>query len=104
MVDRVRRSRPEKEETHEETVTVLSSAFGVEENKRETRCVHKFLTEPAYIRVNAGTTKNLGNYESLRLDVALTVPCYVEEIPEVFERVADEVANLLDEELKKYES
>jgi len=47
--------------------------------------VRSFEVEPAWIRVGYGLTKNLGNYESARCDVGVTLPCYVEEIPEAFE-------------------
>jgi hypothetical protein len=105
MVERVRRNRPAvTEQTHDTVLNVMSSSFGIEENERTVIGVRKFATEPAYVRVNAGTTKNLGNYESLRVDVSITLPCYAEEIPTVFEKVADEVAGLLADELKKYES
>jgi hypothetical protein len=104
MVERVRRRtrRPEVA-TADETIRVMSSAFGVEESEREDIETRKFAAEPAYVRINAGVTKNMGNYESLRLDVSVTVPCYTEEIEEVAERVSDKVAEMLEDELKKYE-
>jgi hypothetical protein len=37
------------------------------------------------VGVDASFTKNLGNYESLRLGVSLHLPCYHNEIDEVFE-------------------
>ena len=66
------------------------------------RRMMKFETDPAYVRVNAGVTKNLGNYESLRVDVSLTVPCYVEEMEKVQKRTATLVADMLDEEVEQY--
>lgn len=104
MTERVRRTRQNTQQTHDEVLNVMSSSFGVEEHKRTVLAVRRFASEPAYVRVNAGSTKNLGNYESLRVDVSITVPCYPEEIDDVFPRVADEVAALLDDELKKYEA
>jgi len=47
-------------------------------------------------------TKNLGNYESLRVDVAVTAPCYREEIEKVQPRIAEMVARMLDEEVAEY--
>lgn len=38
--------------------------------------------EPAYVRASYGLTINLGNYEFARCDVAVTLPCAVEEMPE----------------------
>ncbi len=104
MVDgRVRRvSRKEVETTHEAVATVTGSGVGVVEEKRKVLEIRKFITEPAYVRVNAGVTKNLGNYESLRVDVSLTVPCYVEEMERVQKRTAELVATMLDTEVEEY--
>lgn len=44
--------------------------------------VHKFVTEPAKVTVDYGLTLNLGNYESARIGVAVSIPCYKEEIEE----------------------
>lgn len=87
----------------EETLIVTSVYGGEEKNRNEKLNVRKFMVEPAYVRVNAGMTKNMGNYESLRLDVSLTVPCYAEEIDAVFHSVADRVSVFLEEEMKQYE-
>jgi len=87
----------------EETLYVTSTYGGEEHNRTEKLKVRKFLVEPAYVRVNAGMTKNMGNYESLRIDVSLTVPCYTEEITKVFPTVADRVSAFLEEEMKQYE-
>jgi len=38
----------------------------------------------AMVGVKGGLTINLGNYSSLRVDVSLTMPCYVTELEEVF--------------------
>lgn len=103
MVDRVpRRTRTNVQATHEATVSVLASGVGVDEMKRKVIEVRKFETEPAFVRVNAGVTKNLGDYESLRVDVAITVPCYVEEIETVQKRTAALVADMLDTEVEEY--
>lgn len=97
------RTRKQTEVSAEEKVVVYSTYVGEESSNQETLEIKKFVTDPAYIRVNAGMTKNMGNYESLRLDVALTVPCYLEEIDDVFDQVADRAAMFLSKELEKYE-
>lgn len=103
MVERVRRqTRNSTAAVHESVLTVTGSGVGVTEEKRKVLEVRRFETEPAYVRVNAGVTKNLGNYESLRVDVSLTVPCYVEEIEKVQPRVAGLVADMLDKEVEEY--
>jgi hypothetical protein len=87
----------------EETVHITSIYGGEERNRQEKLSVRKFMVEPAYVRVNAGMTKNMGNYESLRLDVSISMPCYPEEVDKVFVVVADKVSVFLEEELKQYE-
>ena len=103
MVQRAARSRREvRQETHDTVLSVTSSGVGVDEDKRTVLEVRKFETEPAWVRVNAGVTKNLGNYESLRVDVSISAPCYVEEIEDVQKNVAGLVADMLDAEIEEY--
>lgn len=83
------------------TVMVRTTVHGTESETRDVE-VETFITEPAYVRASAGLTKNLGDYESLRVDVAITVPCYKEMVEEVYESVAEQVAVLLETEIDKY--
>lgn len=101
-MERRRRVRAQVVRTEDTVVTVTASGVGVDDNRRETLDVRKFEVEPAYVRVGAGITRNLGNYESLRVDVAITVPCYVEEIEAVQGRLGEQVAKLLDSEIESY--
>lgn len=39
----------------------------------------------ANVGVNGGLTINLGNYSSMRVDISLTLPCYVGEIDACFD-------------------
>lgn len=64
--------------------------------------VKEFKTEPAYVRVGAGVTKNMGDYESLRVDVSISAPCYREDVDVTFNKVAEEVAKKLSDEVDKY--
>ena len=104
MVDVARRTRTRKDvgRVEESLLVVTASGVGVDEEKRKAIEVRKLETDPAFVRVNAGVTKNLGNYESLRVDVSLTVPCYVEEIEAVQKRTAGLVADMLDTEVEQY--
>lgn len=101
-VARRTRARRDVERTEEAVLTVRSSGVGIDEDKRKVIEVRKFETDPAYVRVSAGVTKNLGNYESLRVDVSLSVPCYTEEMEKVQKKVASLVADMLDEEVEQY--
>jgi hypothetical protein len=42
--------------------------------------VHSYETNPAQVSYELGATMNIGNFESVRVSVGVTVPCYREEI------------------------
>lgn len=73
-----------------------------EDTKNEVIEILRFLTEPAKVSVSMGLTLNLGNYESARIDVALVVPCYREEVDAAYkyankwveDRLGTEVQNI----------
>lgn len=54
--------------------------------------------EPAFVRVGAGLTCNLGNFESLRIDVAVTLPCLITEIDATVALASDFVADRVAQE------
>lgn len=58
---------------------------GESTSKEEEIAVSRFVTEPARVHVEMGMTVNLGNYESCRISVAITVPCYYEEHEAAYE-------------------
>ena len=84
------------------TTAVVTRTFGkigapeISDEKLEVRT---FVTAPASVEIGYGLTLNIGNYESARIDVKLSVPCYREEADEAFafarkwaeERVQQEV-------------
>lgn len=39
-----------------------------------------FATQPAVVTAKLGKTINLGNYESIRIEVGVSLPCYAEEV------------------------
>ena len=71
------------------------------EGKEETISINKFVTEPAKVQVEYGLTLNLGNYESARVSVAVTVPCYREEIEDAHAFATDWCESKLYEERDK---
>jgi hypothetical protein len=102
---RKRAPKPEKlavEDSKRISIELRQGKDTTEENETIEKDVHLFITDPAYIRVNAGVTKNMGNFESLRVDVSITMPCYREAVEEVFEVLSDKVATLLDNEVDQY--
>lgn len=72
------------------------------EVKEEKLTVHRFVTAPANVGVDLGLTVNTGNFESARITVSVSVPCYREEIDDAYrwakewaeERVKTEVADV----------
>lgn len=42
--------------------------------------------EPAKVSIGLNSTINMGNYESLRLSVHVTLPCYAEEVDAAFNK------------------
>lgn len=55
------------------------------EGEEDIVAIHKFETEPAVVHVDYALTMNLGNYESAKISVSVSVPCYKEEIDEAYE-------------------
>jgi hypothetical protein len=86
------------------TISVKKTQLGrvlADSEKEEVISVRKFETEPATVSVSVGVTRNMGNFESLRLNIGVTIPCYLEEITEVEKQatdwVDDKIASKLDE-------
>ena len=59
--------------------------------------------EPAFITVSYSMTKNLGNYESAKIQVGLTLPCYPEEVEEKYPEVRQFVEEKLMEEIAAFD-
>ena len=80
--------------------TTRSSAYGNEEEENEVLERVKFPegVEPAFVRVSVGSTYNLGNYESLRIDVSITLPCDPARVDQGYEDASAFVADKLARE------
>ncbi len=52
----------------------------------------------AAVSVSVGGTYNLGAFESLRLDVSVTVPCVIGDVDRAYEQAAEFVGDKLQEE------
>lgn len=63
----------------------VGSKEGLAQGGEEVIAVHRFATEPAKVEVSLGLTLNLGNFESARISVGVTVPCYKEETDAAYE-------------------
>jgi hypothetical protein len=60
--------------------------------------------QAAFVRVGVGMTINLGNFESLRLDVAVTLPCLASETEEAYIAASDQVSQYMAEEQSRWTS
>lgn len=63
--------------------------------------VKEFQVEPAMIGVNRGATVNLGDFNSVRVEVIATVPTYMEEIEDAYEYVNNITRKYMETELKE---
>lgn len=65
--------------------------------------VRPFVTTPASVSVKFGRTINIGDFESVRIDVMLTMPCYKEEIVSVYTKTRNAVEKLVSREVDRIE-
>lgn len=94
----------QKNTAKEGKIRVHSSQYGIEAEDVQIIEVATFPegTVPAYVHVGAGRTINLGDYNSLKLDVSITLPCYVEEVDDVRTVLSAKVSEILAEECSLY--
>lgn len=69
--------------------------------KREKIKIRPFVTNPAHVSVKFGATIPVADFQFARVDVSVSVPCYVEEIREAFVQVRDLVDSLIEEETER---
>jgi hypothetical protein len=80
------------------TSTVLGKTSVI---KNERIPIRPFVTEPASVEIMFGTWFPTGDMAGVKVDVRLRVPCYKEELAEVFTQVRDEADKLLDREIAR---
>lgn len=95
----------ERKDVQREAKLVVTRQFlrnnqptGPEKVSDETIEVRNFQTEPARVAVDYGLTINLGNYESARIGVSITVPCYLEEANDAYTFAVDWVSERISKE------
>jgi hypothetical protein len=84
------------------TMLVRRTSYGQQEDvTQETIEVPRFETPPAYVRVSGGVTRNLGDYNSAKVEVSVQLPCYPEEteIDRAYRYASDLVDNLIRREM-----
>jgi len=88
----------------EHTATSFGEKSSVSEESN-TEVIRKAIESktPAYVRIAGGKTINLGNFESLRIDVAVELPSEPnrESVIETYKEAADLVDNIMIEQLSK---
>lgn len=60
--------------------------------------IRPFITDTARVEVEMGTWFPTGDMAGAKVTVRVSMPCYVEEIPQVFEQCRDLADELLDNE------
>ena len=71
------------------------------EEDREVEILREMFADddpPAHVKVGAGLTINLGNFESLRVDCAVTIPCHRSRIQEAYQLGSDFVSEAISNE------
>jgi len=69
------------------TIPVEIGGSGEEEVIEEHVEIRPFVSEAARVTIAKGLTLNLGNYQSARIDVGISLPCYPEELGDMVETV-----------------
>lgn len=79
MAVRPRRARALELDAPEGHILVTRSRYGRTEAVIDQKVhVKPFEVEPAYVRVGGAITNNLGDYNSAKVDVSVSLPCYPE--------------------------
>jgi hypothetical protein len=83
----------------------VTSTLGrfVKKDKNKKIRIRPFVTDTASVSVKGGLTIPTGDYESARFDVMITLPCYVEELAEVYKKTREMVEKLIDKEVESIE-
>lgn len=61
--------------------------------------IRPFVTSPAHVSVKMGATIPTADFANVRLDIMLTVPCYVEEMVDVYKQTREMVEDLITREV-----
>jgi len=81
----------------EVTSTVLRKSKTVSKRIK----IRPFATVPAHVEAHLGTWFPTGDMAGAKVDVTIRVPCYVEEIVDVFNQARDLADDLLDKEVAR---
>lgn len=85
----------------EATTTVKHKQGGEVTEKTSTEPLH---TDGTLVGFKMGYTKNLGNYESVRVEVSLVLPTYTENVEHAYKVAKDWADNKLTEAVAEIET
>jgi len=92
----------EKQGTLEVTSTIIRSKENESKTEKGKKIrIRPFVTDTANVSVKLGATVNMGDYSSARVDVMLSVPCYVEEMLTVYKQAREFASELVTEEIDR---
>lgn len=84
-------------------IDVSRTVLGGKKSKTTKIKIRPFVTDTATVSVKYGLTIPTGDYSSARVDVMIAVPCYVEEMVEVFndtKELVDKLISKLSDEIQ----
>lgn len=87
----------------EGTLTVSRTVLKKTSQKVAKIKIRPFVTTPASVSVKYGATIPTVPYGNVKVDVMLTVPCYKEELLEVYEEVRATTDALMEKEAARFE-
>jgi hypothetical protein len=82
-------------------IEVSSTVVGSPKTRAKKIKIRPFVTDTANVSVKYGLTIPTVEYGSARVDVFLSVPCYIEEIGAVYKQVQNIVEKLIEKEADK---
>jgi len=90
--------------TVQSSVFHLTKKYKMDELSREVSeelAVHTFQSPQAYVGIKKGITVNMGNWESVRLDASISIPCYPEEVGSAYKFAEQFVEKRLEKEVNQ---
>lgn len=72
----------------------------VKKSEEEKLAFAMFKTQPAIVSVRMGTTLNLGNYRSARIEIGISYPCYAEQVDQTYAYARNFVESRVEAEAK----
>jgi len=88
-------------ELQEGVVTVSSTVLDSKKTTQKKIPIRPFVTPTATVGVKFGATIPTADYANVKVDVFVSVPCYVEEIVDVFNQVRSLANELMTQEVER---